>query len=447
MKKSVYILTLCFLFLGNLNAQSRYQSENGVQIYFPASGTKHELMESTIPSEIQADFFRDQVYLLDSTVSARFDTTFMEVFPGTRRVFVRNDQGAELETTTWTYGISVSDWVPTSKINYTIDPIDQSRINITSNWNTTTQMWEQVSRNIISYSSIDSFSRSTNQVWNNSLNEWTNSTRTTVTTLSAVVINQFEVWENGNWRHFNRRFTESFPDEDYIKITFDTWQVNAQEFVTTQQTFLHYSSDKLVLQDIFTGFGIANLTNSIKFEYFYNNEGFQIEAVRSNFSQADQAWILHSRSLQEYENGLRIDIVNQNYVPATSQWINNTRVTNTYYDFELVKRTFNLVWNPDILEYDLASFIDHYYGLFNTTGISYEAFNPVALYPNPVNTSLFVKDFSSEFRYKIVNISGAIVRTGFALNSEINVVELKPGIYFLIMDDDGKSLISKFIKQ
>lgn len=447
MKKSIYLLAFCILFLSNLNAQSRFQSENGVQIYFSESGNKNELSELLNSEKKPAGNFRDQVYLLDSTVSARFDTLLMDVIPGTRRVYVRDDQGAELETTTWTYGISVSDWVPTSKINYTIDPIDQSRINITSNWNSTTQMWELASRNIITYSSVDSFSRSTNQVWNNSLNDWTNSTRTTITTLAAVVINQFEVWENGNWRNFNRRFTESFPDEEYIKITFDTWQVNSQEFVTTQQTFLHYNNDKLVLQDIFTGFGIANLANSIKFEYFYNNEGLQIEALRTNFSLADQAWILHSRSLQEYENGLRIDIVNQIYVPATSQWINNTRITNTYYDFDLVKRTLNLVWNPGILEYDLASFIDHYYGLFNTTGISDEAYNPITLYPNPVNTSLFVKDFSPDFRYKIANVSGAIVRAGFAGNSEINVGDLKPGIYFLIIDDDGKSMISKFIKQ
>lgn len=448
MKKLIYLLALCFLILNNLNAQSRFQSENGVQIYFSESGDKTELLELLNSDKNPIDDFRDQVYLLDSTVSARYDTLLMDVFPGTRRVFVRNEQGGELETTTWTYSITVSDWVPTTKINYTINSLDQSRINITSNWNSDNQSWENASRSIIENDVNDTLSsRVTNQVWNSSTNDWNNYSKTTVTVQSDVSTSTFEVWENQNWRFFNRRMTEFFPDEEYYKITFDTWQTGPQEWQTTQQTYLRYDNGKLVLQDIYSGFGLSDLKNSIKFEYFYNDQDLQIESVRSNFSQADQIWTLHSRSLQEYENGLRTNVVNQNYILGSLQWVNNTRTTYTYYDFDLVKRTLSLYWNSGIQDYDLISFQDHYYGLFNTTSIFETELYNLTLYPNPVNQSLYVKAFSSEFAFKILDLSGRIVASGISGNSEIEVSELKAGLYFLTIESTDRKTIAKFIKQ
>jgi hypothetical protein len=76
--------------------------------------------------------------------------------------------------------------------------------------------------------------------------------------------------------------------------------------------------------------------------------------------------------------------------------------------------------------------------------------NNLIIYPNPVTTTLNVKqDLSKNIKYKILNITGQEIQTG-TINSfekQISVLSLSEGIYFLQLYDKNITLVQqKFVK-
>jgi hypothetical protein len=71
----------------------------------------------------------------------------------------------------------------------------------------------------------------------------------------------------------------------------------------------------------------------------------------------------------------------------------------------------------------------------------------ILIYPNPVSTVLYVKNISKRASYKIYNAAGQIIANGILLNNQINVSKLINGIYVIDIDDNGKTVQKKFIKE
>lgn len=71
----------------------------------------------------------------------------------------------------------------------------------------------------------------------------------------------------------------------------------------------------------------------------------------------------------------------------------------------------------------------------------------IVIYPNPVKTTLNVKNISRKANYKIYNATGQIVSTGIILNNKIDVSKLISGIYVIDIEDIQGSAQKKFIKE
>ncbi|MEX0967113.1 MAG: T9SS type A sorting domain-containing protein [Bacteroidia bacterium] len=69
----------------------------------------------------------------------------------------------------------------------------------------------------------------------------------------------------------------------------------------------------------------------------------------------------------------------------------------------------------------------------------------ITVFPNPVSEKIHVKNLS-QAQYEIFNVLGKRVRAGNYEN-EINVAELKPGIFVLKITRDGTDYFGRFIKQ
>ncbi|XMO86901.1 zinc-dependent metalloprotease [Algibacter sp. AS12] len=77
------------------------------------------------------------------------------------------------------------------------------------------------------------------------------------------------------------------------------------------------------------------------------------------------------------------------------------------------------------------------------------ALSEVKLYPNPVtNGSIFIKASLNDnaLQYQIINYQGQILAKGMTSNKAINVIELAPGAYLLILEDSKSRVIKRFIK-
>ena len=69
------------------------------------------------------------------------------------------------------------------------------------------------------------------------------------------------------------------------------------------------------------------------------------------------------------------------------------------------------------------------------------------LYPNPAQNELKVKGNFAELEYRIFSLEGKLVQTGILLNDEqINLEQLKNGVYSISLNDKTKFYSGKFIK-
>ncbi|MGN7864548.1 GEVED domain-containing protein [Chryseobacterium sp. 22458] len=71
----------------------------------------------------------------------------------------------------------------------------------------------------------------------------------------------------------------------------------------------------------------------------------------------------------------------------------------------------------------------------------------VLIYPNPVSSVLFVKNIGKRAKYKIYSAVGQVIADGILLNNQINVGKLTNGVYVIDIDDNGKTVQKKFIKE
>ncbi|WP_415327631.1 GEVED domain-containing protein [Chryseobacterium sp. MMS23-Vi53] len=71
----------------------------------------------------------------------------------------------------------------------------------------------------------------------------------------------------------------------------------------------------------------------------------------------------------------------------------------------------------------------------------------ILIYPNPVKTTLFVKNISAKGNYKIYSAEGRLVTSGIILNNSINVSNLINGVYMIEIEDVKGTVTKKFIKE
>jgi len=74
----------------------------------------------------------------------------------------------------------------------------------------------------------------------------------------------------------------------------------------------------------------------------------------------------------------------------------------------------------------------------------------VKTYPNPVNNYLFIENkLGTELSYKVMSLDGRVVNIGNSSLTKIqlDLSELKPGVYLLSYKGSGKSTRQSFVKQ
>jgi hypothetical protein len=70
---------------------------------------------------------------------------------------------------------------------------------------------------------------------------------------------------------------------------------------------------------------------------------------------------------------------------------------------------------------------------------------PLTIYPMPVSETLYLKGIENEFTYMITDVAGTLVRQGTTSATLLDVSALSEGVYILKMQQQGKTLASRFI--
>lgn len=70
----------------------------------------------------------------------------------------------------------------------------------------------------------------------------------------------------------------------------------------------------------------------------------------------------------------------------------------------------------------------------------------ISLYPNPATDVVFLKNVSEKTTYEIVSVNAQVAAKGNVGNGQINIKKLPKGVYFISLDDNGKTAKMKLIK-
>lgn len=116
--------------------------------------------------------------------------------------------------------------------------------------------------------------------------------------------------------------------------------------------------------------------------------------------------------------------------------------------------TWPAPWNPQSNSINATDtvwdFLSQYTYPCVTTGINeFSTFKEISVYPNPTNSTLFIKTKNpTSFQYSVTKSIGQMIKQGQLNGNSIDVSFLKTGIYFIrLKDEKGQWFHSKFIKE
>lgn len=171
-----------------------------------------------------------------------------------------------------------------------------------------------------------------------------------------------------------------------------------------------------------------------------------------------RGYILFDVSASDCEDKtFEISSMNSRYVVVDNDTVDLEEPGFTYpyvsdnYTIEFNARAAGVIINGDFNYVEIgystqllidACLIENCLGV-NTTEV--ETYNEVSVFPNPANNVLNVN--TSYESLEIFNLLGEVVLSANGGNSSIDISSLQTGSYFLSIQSDGNSSVSKFIKK
>jgi hypothetical protein len=235
--------------------------------------------------------------------------------------------------------------------------------------------------------------------------------------------------QNGtrNWGTYNGNSTSSSNtfSRSYIKIDRDS------------NSFYNYGATGMQ-SNIATNDGYLTTTNSS-----YGNDAYFCKFTDQN----TKSWgTYYGGELDEKDIDFHPYKNNGNnfYIVGATQSLTQMATTNGLQQTKLIFDTVN---------YDQQNAYNIFIAHFEPNPLSNESFsdNSIIIYPNPANNFITIKNnetTSENFNYKIIDVTGRIVKNGSSkFNENIYIDSCSNGVYALqIETENGNKLIKKIIK-
>ena len=101
-------------------------------------------------------------------------------------------------------------------------------------------------------------------------------------------------------------------------------------------------------------------------------------------------------------------------------------------------------WQPD----PYGAINNYYYDMIPSTVSSCETSYELILYPNPAESALQMKNDMTGRKYSIVSSDGRFMQSGLVNSyNQVFIQNLSPGIYSLLIENEGGYGKAMFIKQ
>ncbi len=239
------------------------------------------------------------------------------------------------------------------------------------------------------------------------------------------------------------------------------FHVNTEYTIATPIRAISFSVDNnTAWLENFKTTGVSGVTalDDLMTEYFFSVDWFYVLPTKTIFNILTTLEFLNVTALED-DFGDIPDIISPNaavdYEPRFN-YIGIPYLLNGFYvelcDIWVDDNTFTFgLWGDDCMagcqkwEFRFA-YVTKDCEVLSTNE---EEFEKISIYPNPASDKLYFSgNFSKIESLEIFSIQGKLIQKFDSISTEIDILQLKTGIYFVkLMTSEGKKLSLKFIKK
>ncbi len=221
----------------------------------------------------------------------------------------------------------------------------------------------------------------------------------------------------------------------------DTW-IELPGMLESKQTRGEFIDNKLYV------IGGYNGSSSNKIEVFNTDTNNWENEYTMSFSVSANALTVNGNNIYiigDYSNLDNIDVLDTNDMSFRS--FKNNMIGRRHFDAEIIDNKLYVIGGSTTSSF--SSFLNSIqFSNINTSSLSVNdpiITNNLLLYPNPVLDKLIIKGLSNISEVYIYNLLGKLILLE-KNKTEINLENIKSGIYIIKIRDESRDIIRKFIK-
>jgi hypothetical protein len=346
----------------------------------------------------------------------------------------------------WTSG----SWANSSKHIFTYDVNDYLIKTQIQRWDAQTNSYKIYSQVNYTNNSNGTIQQSIFQIWDNGTSSWNNLERKTYTynVFDKPLTVTYEGWQSGSWQNLKKYFF-TYDNNGYLTYELrQNWDTPISSFQNGLQ--FNYTNNENGTVQYYIEQTWNNETNSWdnskQATYTYNAFDKPLTIITDKWTNGN--WENYNKQTNTYDaNGYLTNSLHQSWVNSTNSYQNFTQINYTNNADGTLHQRISQIWINSTNSWNNLDRGTYIYT--NTVDVCETDEVQFTLFPNPgtdnINISL---ERESETTISVVDMQGKLIMTERFVGSQvsIDVKGIPSGIYLLIVQSDGKTGTTKFVK-
>ncbi|WP_321436493.1 T9SS type A sorting domain-containing protein [uncultured Bacteroides sp.] len=416
---------------------------------------------------------------LDSTVNRSFDKSTTEWLKSSKDEYTYDTNGRWTKIAFYDWNATTKQWVGNNKDEYTYDVNGRWATDINYKWNTSTSQWVANSKTEFTYNAQGYSAQLLFYNWEATTSQWVADMKYEFTydvngNCTQYLISNWNVITNQWVAMIKYEFT--YDTGKCTQILVSSWDEGTNKWgVSMKYEFTYDANGKITVALNSIWFDESSMWFPyMKHEYFYDANGKLTTEILSNMDFMTFQLVPNSKDEYTYDtNGNNSQYIVSKWNTTTSQWDLYSKEISTYdllyklsdlifpsgfpmMNFLYVIPTANV--NNKLLEeqdylwnntgWDDSSKTTYYYSELNGSGINELNADELIIYPNPVSDGFRLNTSEKNVQVSIYDLSGSILLTKqLSGNEYIDVSNLSKGIYLVRVTTEKGLTTKKFIKK
>ncbi len=288
------------------------------------------------------------------------------------------------------------------------------------NWNSTNENWEL------------------NRKWSYIFNEQVGK--------MAQFIYQTYDDDAGEWVNYGKGNYTYDDNGNKIEYIFQTWDKTNNQWVNYQKSTYTYDANGNNTQYLNQKWDASSQTwtNYYKSTYTFDDNGNRINTTSFSWDKNESVWIKNRQTIYTYDDDDNlVQYLYQKWDSNTNTWVDDTKATYGRDANGNVIQYVKQNWDSEAGMWTNYLKYDNYWSSMSTA--TENIATNITLYPNPAHNTLYIKGINSG-ELSIFTMDGKLVTHKKISTNKINISNLQPNSYLIIINSQNKTIVRKFIK-